>query len=53
LGENMDKNIYLIGGIICLIIGIAYALISKKISAGVVALFILFILGLIKGLGLR
>ena len=44
---------YLIVGIICLIIGIVLCILNQKISAGSIASFILAIIVIIKGLGLR
>ncbi|MBP3791824.1 MAG: hypothetical protein ILA26_07330 [Methanobrevibacter sp.] len=44
---------YLIGGILCLIISIAFMIIHKKISSSVVASFILFIIGIVQAIRLR
>ena len=45
----MDKSTqYLIGGILCLIISIAFFVMHHKISAGVVAGFVLFLYGVFR-----
>lgn len=44
---------YLIAGIICIIIAIVAFIMNQRISAGVVASFIIAIISIIKGLGLR
>ena len=44
---------YLIGGILCLIISIAFMIINKKISAGVIGSFALFIFGVVQAIRLR
>lgn len=45
----MDKSTqYLIGGILCLIISIAFFVMEHKISAGVVAGFVLFLYGVFR-----
>jgi len=44
---------YLIGGILCLIISIVFVIMHKKIHAGVIASFALFIVGIIQAIRLR
>jgi hypothetical protein len=44
---------YLIGWILCLIISIAFMIINKRISAGVIASFVLFIVGIVQAIRLR
>ncbi len=52
--EKMNRGIeYLIGGILCLIISIVFMIMHKRISAGVIASFVLFILGIVQAIRLR